>query len=206
MINERGEIIEKDRLTHDQSFEWEKTGSSVNSQTDTSQLQQCKFGKCLLRLINWAVAAHKKYPNQQIMAKKDDFKSACCHPHLHSKTTVKTVMQLPELDLAMMSLWLTFGGAPGPNEWSVISETIYDLTTAIKHNKNWDPMMLCGKNQHLVPPPKFLNDSIPFAEGLELIIEIDINPGGTTDDYINDLMSLTLDVEGILFNAIAPPS
>ncbi len=67
-------------------------------------------------------------------------------------------------------------------------------------------MMLCGKNQHLVPPPKFLNDSIPFAEGLELIIEIDINPGGTTDDYINDLMSLTLDVEGILFNAIAPPS
>jgi hypothetical protein len=30
-INEHGEIIEKDRLTHDQSFEWEKSGSSVNS-------------------------------------------------------------------------------------------------------------------------------------------------------------------------------
>jgi hypothetical protein len=51
-INERGEIIEKDRLTHDQSFEWEKSGFSINSRTDTSQLQQCKFGKCLLRLIN----------------------------------------------------------------------------------------------------------------------------------------------------------
>ena len=57
-------------------------------------------------------------------------------------------------------------------------------------------MMLFGKNQHLVPPPKFLNDSIPFAEGLKLIIEIDINPRGTTDDYINDLISLTVDVEG----------
>jgi hypothetical protein len=31
MINERREIIEKDRLTHDQSFEWVKSGSSVNS-------------------------------------------------------------------------------------------------------------------------------------------------------------------------------
>jgi hypothetical protein len=58
-------------------------------------------------------------------------------------------------------------------------------------------MMLFGKNQHLVSPPKFLNDSIPFAEGLELIIEIDINPRGTTDDYINDLVSLTVDVEGM---------
>ncbi len=53
---------------------------------------------------NWAVAARKKYPNQRIMAKKDDFKVAYCHLHLHSKTAVKTVMQLPELDLAMMSL------------------------------------------------------------------------------------------------------
>ncbi len=60
--------------------------------------------KCLLRLINWAVAAGKKYPNQRIMVKKDDFKSAYCRLHLHSETAVKTVMQLPELDLTMMSL------------------------------------------------------------------------------------------------------
>jgi hypothetical protein len=51
-INNLGEIIEKDRLTHDQSFEWTKSSTSVNSQTDTDLLQQCKFGKCLLRLIN----------------------------------------------------------------------------------------------------------------------------------------------------------
>jgi hypothetical protein len=30
-INEHKEIIKKDRSTHDQSFEWEKSGSSVNS-------------------------------------------------------------------------------------------------------------------------------------------------------------------------------
>ncbi len=62
-INNLGEIVEKDCLTHNQSFEWTKSGTSVNSQTDTDLLQQCKFGKCLLRLINWAVAARRKYPN-----------------------------------------------------------------------------------------------------------------------------------------------
>jgi hypothetical protein len=41
-----------------------------------------------------------------------------------------------------------------------------------------------------------MDDSIPFAEGLELIVEIDINPQGTTDDYIDDLVSLAVDVEG----------
>ncbi len=51
-INERLEIVEKDRLTHDQSFKWTTLGTIVNSRTNTDLLQQCKFGKCLTRLIN----------------------------------------------------------------------------------------------------------------------------------------------------------
>jgi hypothetical protein len=110
------------------------------------------------------------------LAKKDDFKLAYCCLHLNGNTAVEAVTQLPELELALMSLQLTFGGAPGPYKWSVISETIYDLTTAIKHNKRWDPMTMFGRNQHLVPPPKLLDDLIPFADALELIVEININP------------------------------
>jgi hypothetical protein len=106
------------------------------------------------------------------------------------------VTQLPELELALMSLQLTFDGAPGLYKWSVISENICNLTTVIKHNKRWDPATLFGRNQHLVLPPKFLNDLIPFADDLELIVEIDINPQGTTGDYIDDLISLVVDVEG----------
>jgi hypothetical protein len=91
-------------LTHDQSFEWTKSGMSINSQTDTDLLQQCKFGKCLLRLINWAVAARRKYPNWRILAKKDNFKSAYRQMHLNWETAARTVTQLPENDLALMSL------------------------------------------------------------------------------------------------------
>jgi hypothetical protein len=38
-INKREEIIEKDRLTHNQSFEWSSLGTSVNSRIDTNLLQ-----------------------------------------------------------------------------------------------------------------------------------------------------------------------
>ncbi len=57
-------------------------------------------------------------------------------------------------------------------------------------------MLLFGRNQHLVPPPKFLDDLIKFADGLKLIVEININPRGTTNDYMNNLISLAVDING----------
>jgi hypothetical protein len=59
-INERGEIIPKNRLTHDHSWKWQ-SGSSVNSRVIKEELMTCYFGRALRRLINWAVAAQKKY-------------------------------------------------------------------------------------------------------------------------------------------------
>jgi hypothetical protein len=65
-------------------------------------------------------------------------------------------MQLPKLELALMSLQLTFGGASGPYEWSVISETICNLTTAIKHNKKMEPKDAGQKKSTSCPPSKIL--------------------------------------------------
>ncbi len=42
-INERGEIIPKNRLTHDQSWKWQ-SGTSVNSRVDANKLMPCYFG------------------------------------------------------------------------------------------------------------------------------------------------------------------
>ena len=64
------------------------------------------------------------------------------------------------------------------------------------HNDKWNPYKLHGRNQHIVPPPKFLDDQIPFAEGLELIVDIPIDPQRTMDVYIDDLVSLVVNVEG----------
>jgi hypothetical protein len=55
---------------------------------------------------------------------------------------------------------------------------------------------LSSRNQHLVSPPKLLEDSIPFAEGLELVVDIPINLRGMSDIYIDNLVSLAVEIEG----------
>jgi hypothetical protein len=74
-IDKFGRIIPKDRLTHDQSWKW-SSGTSVSSCIQKELLQACRYGFCIHRLINWTIAARRKYPGQQILATKIDYKSA----------------------------------------------------------------------------------------------------------------------------------
>jgi hypothetical protein len=78
----------------------------------------------------------------------------------------------------------------------MMSEIMRNLTTAILHNNEWDPMMLFRRNQHLVPPPRRLDNQIPFSKRRELIVDINIDSRGMNDIYIDDLVSLTVEVEG----------
>ena len=96
--------------------------------------------------------------------------------------------------MAIVALYLTFRGAPGPYEWGV-SESICDLEITIMQDAGWDPTFLCAPNGHLVPPPLFLGGSIPFAEGKDLIIDVPVDSGGTADVYIDDTIALTVDVK-----------
>jgi hypothetical protein len=95
-----------------------------------------------------------------------------------------------------MNLQLTFGGKPCLYEWCIISYVICNLTTAILHNDTWDPSCLHRQNQHLVPPPIVLDNSIPLEIGRELIVDIPINPRKTNNIYIDDLISLMMEIKG----------
>jgi hypothetical protein len=77
-----------------------------------------------------------------------------------------------------------------------MSEIMCDLTTLILHNDKWDPTRLFGRNQHLVPPARRLDDDIPFGEGQELIVDIEVDVRGTNNIYIDDLVSLVVKIEG----------
>ena len=92
--------------------------------------------------MNWTVAARIKYPNRRILASKIDYKSAYRRCHLNTKVAVQTCTQLPEENLAIMALRLTFGGCACPLEWGAISETICDLAMAFLHSDDWDPISL----------------------------------------------------------------
>ena len=145
--------------------------------------------------MNWTVSARKKFPGKKVISSKIDYNSAYRRCHLNVNTEIQTFTQLPEEDLAIVALRLTFGGDPGPYEWEVLSESIYDLSITIMQDDGWDPTLLCAPNCHLVPPPIFLDDSIPFAEGKYLIIDVPVDARGTADVYIDNTISLTVEIK-----------
>ena len=50
--------------------------------------------------------------------------------------------------------------------------------------------------QNLVPPPKVTDDDIPFGIGKELIVDIDVNPRGIHDIYIDVMIAIMVDIPG----------
>ena len=130
-IDEFRRVVPKDRLTHDQSWKWGGSVTSVNSRVRKELLQETRYGFCIWRIVNWKVAAGQQYPNQKILATKIDYISA--HPRgiLHSVTALKAATQLPDNTAAIITLRLTFGGNPCPFEWGVFLETICDLTNEL---------------------------------------------------------------------------
>jgi hypothetical protein len=139
-IDELGIIVSKDRLAYDQSWKW-SSGTSINSrvQKSSSKRLACRYGFCIRWLVNWAVAVRRKYSNQHIMATKIDWKLAHQCRTLHFKTALQTAMQLPEDKLVIITLCLTFGGAPFPFKWGISSEIFCSLANKPLKCKNLGP-------------------------------------------------------------------
>jgi len=84
-INELGEIVYKDRVTHDHSFPGAVSETSVNSRLDRDLFLDCTYGHMLKRCIHYIANCRYHHPNKIILMRKDDFKSAYCCQHLYSK-------------------------------------------------------------------------------------------------------------------------
>jgi hypothetical protein len=197
MIDEFRPVIAEDQLTHDQSWKW-FSGTSVNSRVRRELLQECCFGFCIRQIVNWAVAARKKYPGQRILASKIDYKSAYRQGILHFATALRTAMQLLDNAIAIITFWLTFGGAPCPFKWGIMSETLCDLENELLKCKDWNSKDLHALVQWDILPWQYLDDNVPFASGRKLIVKIPIDPRGYTDIYIDDTMGPTIHLPGMM--------
>jgi hypothetical protein len=91
-------------------------------------------------------------------------------------------------------LRLTFGGAPCPFVWSIISEMICDLANELLKCDDWNTADLHASVQRDIPPQQLLADDVPFATGRELIVDVPVDPRGYTDMYIDDTTGLTVDL------------
>ena len=141
-INAEGKIIDKDRLTHNQSWKGKASGTSVNSHVIDSELQDCMFGFMLLQTIHYIISLQARHPLTRILIQKVDFKSAyrCCHLSLSS--AIQTITQSLSLSIAFVALQLTFGGRLCSSSWCTISETVTDLANEILLCPKWDPSTL----------------------------------------------------------------
>ncbi len=97
-------------------------------------------------------------------------------------------------DLLLVPLRLTFGGAPCPNLWSVVSETITDVANYILHNPFWDFKTLFDELSETLDPPKVLSESIPFHPAKELGVHLPDNLNGYVDIYIDDSIGVIPDL------------
>jgi hypothetical protein len=197
-IDKFGWIIQKDRLTHDQSWKW-SSGTSVNSGVWKELLHACQYGFCICRLINWAIAARKKYPGQRILATKIDYKLAYPQGILHFVTALQTATQLPEGNITIIILWLTFGGTPCPFEWGIMSESICDLVNKFLKCKEWDPLTLHALVQADILTWEYLDDNVPFAMRRELIVDVPVDPRGYADVHIDIMTRLTINLPGTCY-------
>ena len=106
---------------------YKTSNTSVNGRVIKEKLPPFMYGHALLRLIHYIVACRERFPNKRIFLSKFDLKSAYRRCHMNYDTAIQSITQDPTLDIAMMTLHLTFGGSPNPNNFGLVSETICDL-------------------------------------------------------------------------------
>ena len=192
-IDEHGNIINKKRLTHNQSMEY-SSGTSINNRVKTEDLQDVMYGSCLLRVIHQIVEYRSRFPQNRILIQKIDFKSAYRRTHLNAISAIQTITQLVSMAVCYISLRLTFGGAPNPNFWGEVSETITDIANAILQSDDWDPDKLHSPLQSKIPPMKIDNDIRPFTKALPTIVDVNITDKGQADCYIDDITTTIVDI------------
>ncbi len=130
--------------------------------------------------------------NIKILGGKSDIKSVYRRVSLSGDTVVKCAMVCN--NLALISLFLTFGGSPCPNEWCIVSEICTDLANDIIHCKDWNPVHLYSPHAQKLPPPLYLSDSIPFTQVAELDVDVPMNDIGHVDDFIDDGIVIVPDI------------
>jgi hypothetical protein len=195
-IDAAGNIVPKDRLTHDHSMDF-MPKSSINSRSNLEDHEPCHFGHALLRFFHRLVHLRMTHPSKRILMTKVDWKAAYRRCHLDLDTARQCCTHLDKL--LLFPLRLTFGGAPAPPEFSCLSDTGSDIANDLVNDDTWDPLTLCSPHQAKMPPvpssPHAADDlphpaqpllfDFPKEEAMHL---------STFDNFIDDQIAAGVDI------------
>ncbi len=191
-INELGNVVEKLRMTHDQTFPG-PSGQSVNKRVIHGKLPPNVYGFTIKRILNYIATLRLHHPNSKIFLSKFDFDAAYRRCHLSAATAYES-MTIQD-DFLILSLRLTFGGTPCPNLWNCLSEPITDIANKLILTPEWDHNTFYDSmSESIKPPAIFPNESSPFGQAKPLIIELPPNDIGKVDLYIDDNIATSLGI------------
>ena len=143
-------------------------------------------------MIHKIVAYRAKYPTTRLLAAKTDFKAAYRRITLQGRTAARCT--IIHEGFALPGLRLTFGGTPCAYEFCIVSETCTDLANDILHAPNWNPKEVFSPHANRIPEPIIFDDSVPFRPAAELDVELPVDCYGCVDDFVDDGMVLTPDI------------
>jgi hypothetical protein len=155
------------------------------------------FGKALSRIFHWIIHLRTRYPTNRILITKTDWKAVYCRAHLAVQTALECATHIDEI--LLIPLRMTFGGAPCPSQWSVLSDAGYDLATDLANNKDWNPKELHSPHQHRLStvPPAPRNRPTPHP-ARELLFDFPTDDHRLLhkfDNYIDDLLGVGIETD-----------
>ena len=195
-ISETGNFVPKKRLTHDLLFPGAFSGLSVNSRVYISKLEPCMFSHVFSRIIHYIVALHRTYPGTRIWIRKDDFKSAFRRIHLNASTAYQSAVgvTIRNIDLILISLRQSFGGAACPSEFALLADLVTDTINDLLEDESWDSQKDYSPATQKIPPANLLPMIIPFHDARDLSVELHVGSRGKSDVYVDDIITIAADI------------
>jgi hypothetical protein len=189
-IDALGNKIVKYHITHDQSFP-SPSSQSVNKRVNSSELPPIMYSFVLLRTIHYIIGVRQRHPSVRFFLCKFDIDSA----YRRCTLSVETAMESLTIfgSFLLVALRLTFGGAPGPSMWGVISETSTDIGNSLLINKFWDHSTSFENISLPLEVPDSLPEDIPFAQAREVSVNIPVVDSGKIDIFIDGSIGVAPD-------------
>jgi hypothetical protein len=165
-------------MTHDQSFPG-PSNMSVNLRVQQDQLPPIMYSFALLRSIHYILSIRQRHPTVKIYICKFDIDAAYRRCSFSSTTAFESLTIFA--GFLLVALRMTFGGAPCPSMWGVISESITDLSNALLQNDMWLHDELYDPISDQLDAPFDLHPSVSFHQTRELSVCIPPNDRGKVD-------------------------
>ena len=189
-IDDKGNRKTKRRTTHDASFP-PPSEKSINNRMFRELLTNCFYGYCLIRILHVIHIMRYTYPQIRILICKLDLDAAYRRLHVLAAMAVLTITIIK--NIAYILLRLPFGVANGPNDFSLISEPIMDLTNDILRDGSWNHNEVHSPLQSQFKQPNIrYPNTAPFGVARQLFVPVPFH-WAVADGYIDDIITVALD-------------